>query len=77
MLIGFLEVMVIPVFVSWISWNLRWTHGLGTYWRIMDSLVVDKGQELQQKMLNHEVIKKYLGPCRVEGKQTKRSTAGT
>ena len=27
----------------------------------MDSLVVDKGQELQQKMLNHEVIKKYLG----------------
>jgi len=31
----------------------------GTYWRIMDSLVVDKGQELQQKMLNHEVIKKH------------------
>ena len=37
--------------------------GSGSYWRIMDALVAEKGAELQQKSLNPEPNqKKHLGP---------------
>ena len=48
--------------VSPFSWNaihpsaspFQFQMRTGTYWRIMDSLVVDKSQELQKRMMNTE-----------------------
>ena len=39
----------------WVPFPVPDAHShTGTYWRIMDSLVVEKSQELQKRMMNTE-----------------------